>query len=483
MSLKKTTAKSGFWSIAAAVMSKFGTLVVYAVLARYLTVEEFGSVGLTILLIELMSIVIGMGIKENLIKSEIWCKNKVNTAFCFLLVMSSMIGVVIYLTGQYLIPLVYDSELLASIFIAFCAYPLINAINVIQIAKLQREFEYKKLAFRTAITTLVSGVVGIILAVNGFGAWSLVISKYVQVLLNTIILWNITKYRPSLQMDKRELVSIIQFGYPLVLTGFLTFFNLRLVDIIVSIFLGPVWFALLDVGKKSIRTIYQTILTPLNNVSLSFISRSGDKSKAYSDYVSIVSLFLFPIIILVGYFSKELIWLVFGEKWLSSAIILQITSLGVIANCTSWFMKSYMIAISQTKYVLYFQILEVVLLLCITIVALPFGLNWMVAANMIVITVVTVVKLLMFKKIFNFDLTYFVQKMTLPIGIVSLLTVILCVDYFFLPTNELSNNSFLLVASVVFLKSVVIGMCLLIAIALTDKSKLIQIMQLIRRSK
>ena len=145
MSLKKTTAKSGFWSIAAALMSKFGTLVVYAVLARFLTVEEFGSVGLTLLLVELMSIVIGMGIRENLIKSDVWCENKVNTAFCFLLATSALIGLLIYLLGKFLIPIVYESELLPSIFMAFCAYPIINAINVIQIAKLQREFEYLSL--------------------------------------------------------------------------------------------------------------------------------------------------------------------------------------------------------------------------------------------------------------------------------------------------------------------------------------------------
>ncbi|MBX2848646.1 MAG: oligosaccharide flippase family protein [Acidiferrobacterales bacterium] len=479
MSLKKTTAKSGFWSISAALITKFGTLVVYAVLARFLSIEEFGSVGLTILLVELMSIVIGMGIKENLIKSEVWCDRKVNTAFCFLISMSVLIGIFILLLGLYVIPLVYDSKLLASIFIAFCAYPLINSINVIQLAKLQREFQYKKLAFRSAITTVASGVVGVVLAVYGFGAWSIVISRYVQVLLNTIILWKITNYRPSLELDKSELSSIVSFGYPLVLNGFLTFFNLRLVDIFVSIFLGPVWFALLDVGKKSIRSIYQISLTPLNNVSLSFMSRSEDKSKAYIEYVSTISLLMFPLIILVGYFSRELIWLVFGEKWLDSAIILQITSLGVIATCISWFMQSYMVSISQTMHVLYFQIFEVVFLLIAVIIFLPLGLNWIVAVNMIVITIATVVKLLLFKKMFDFDLGYFAKKMLLPLGVLSICIIILVLDYAFGPKVDLSSDSYLSVVFTVLIKTTIFMLSFIAALALIDSSKLAKVKKLV----
>ena len=414
MNLSKKVVSSSFWSMFASIADKISILIIYAILARLVGVEELGYVAFSLIIIELITLIIGMGIKESLIKSEEWNLKKVNTAFWLLITFGAIFSLLIYFVFADLVSRFHSSEV-ANILTAFCLYPVMNSINIFQISYLQREFKYKILAFRSIITTTVSGVVGIYFAFDDSGAMALVYSKYTQILLSTVILWNATRYFPKIEFSYKLASELCSFGFPLVISQVVKFSHQRMVDVLVGIYFGTYYFAILDVGRKGVQTVFQMTLTPLNSVSLSYFSRTSDKHEAFSSFVSIVSCFVDPLVLSIGYFSTEIIYIAFGEKWSESAYILQTLSFGVFHATIGWYLPNYLVAMSQPKLVLYFTLLDLFLVITGCVIASSLDFNAFVIVSVFSMSISVSIKLIVLRIYSDFSLRRFLKAMLGPI--------------------------------------------------------------------
>ena len=132
---------------------------------------------------------------------------------------------------------------------------------------------------------------------------------------------------------------------------------------------------MLDVGRKLLVTFYGVVMTPLQGVSLAFVSKASDPYAAYHRFVRVLVLLIVPLVALLGAFSDELILILFGEKWESSGDILMISTVGVVVQVLIWFAPNLCIKQGRTDIVLASTVVQVTILFVTGVAAKVFSLE------------------------------------------------------------------------------------------------------------
>ena len=347
--IKNKVLSSSFWTLGVGVVDRFAAFIIYIVLARYLGVEEFGVVAFSILFIEFIFLVINSVVNEFIVSKDSINSTFINT--CFYSVMLSAF-VLIFLFYFSIDLLFYDkNSLTIDVLKALAFLPFISSFNIIQVALLQREFSFKSISLRSLLSTLLAGFVGVIMAINGFGAWALVFNKYIKVIIDTVFMLYITKFIPALEFSVEDFKNAYRFGIPLLLSEVMNFWSSRTMELFVSTFYGLAAFAILDVGRKFSKMINQVSLTPLRSVCLSYVSRSEDKGLSFLKFSAIVTIIVAPALIFIGFFAEPIIYSTLGSKWESAIVVCQILSFAALPQCLSWYFSVPLIALNKTRSV------------------------------------------------------------------------------------------------------------------------------------
>jgi len=438
MSIKMQALISSAWHVGAAMISKVIILLVYVVIARFVEIEEFGYVAFAYLIFEFLSIFIGAGVKDNLVKRDNWDDEYASSAFWLILLISLIISSLAIIIITPLIIYFYNQDL-ANIFISMSFIPILTAFRVVQAAKMERDFLYKSLALRNMVASIVAGVVGIYLAVEGYGAWALVYNKFIFSILSVLLLWWLSDFTPKLKFSKAHIKELYLFSLPIMGSEVITFWQGRVIDFIASIFLGPAAFALMDVGRKIINTFYLIVLRPLRNVSLSLLSRVNDNEKdlVYIKVVFLVSFFVYPFITVLGLHSEYVITLLFSDKWHDSVEIMAVFSYAVYPYIANWFSHTLMISVGKAPLLFKINVASMILMLIAALICFPYGLKALVMGQVIIEYLLLFIRVWLLYKVLSFDYKKFFRYQTpvFLIGVFCILGFHFSDNYFLLANN------------------------------------------------
>lgn len=148
------------------------SFIIYIMLARFLDIVEFGIVAFCVLFMEFLSMLINTGVREYVVTRKEISKLFINT--CFLSTMAVAIAIVAFFWNFHFFYTRTPS--LKEVFQVLMFLPLLSSFNSVQIALLQHKFAFKQLAIRSFISTFIAGIVGVVYAYYGYGAWALVIN-------------------------------------------------------------------------------------------------------------------------------------------------------------------------------------------------------------------------------------------------------------------------------------------------------------------
>jgi PST family polysaccharide transporter len=190
--------------------------------------------------------------------------------------------------------------------------------------------DFKKLALRDVAAVILSGAVGIYMAYNGFGVWSLVYQLLSFTVFNACLLWLLSSWRPRFEFAMADIRDIFHFSANL--TGFeiVNYFSRNIDQLLIGKFLGSQ-----VLGYYSIA--YKIMLLPLQNISwvagrvmFPAFSRIQDDlekvRKTYMKMAKAISLATFPIMLGLFAMAPEMVHVVLGLKWEPVVILLRIFS-------------------------------------------------------------------------------------------------------------------------------------------------------------
>ncbi len=329
-SLKQRTLHGLSWSLLSQVVGVAMTLVIGIVLARLLGPSQFGLIAMVTVITQFGQVFAEMGMGDAIVQKPELSKRDSSTAFWINCLLGLLIACIIALFSGFIADF-YDRPILVEITWWVALNFVINSLGTIQKSLLHRNLEFRKLFYVNSAATLAGGVVGIVLAVLGWGVWSLVAKLLIETTTRTIVLWTASPWRPNMLIDRSALRYVAGFGLPLAGTQSINYWA-RNVD---NLAIGRVWG---DVELGYYNRAYSLMLLPLGQIS-SVVARvmfpslatiQHDKQRVkriFLKTIGSVALLSFPMSIGIFVLAGPIVLTMYGPKWAGSIELLQVLSL------------------------------------------------------------------------------------------------------------------------------------------------------------
>jgi len=374
--LKKNFIGGVFWSFIQQFSTQLISFLVQLVLARTLLPAEFGLIGMLTVFMGVGSALFDGGMTISLIKERATDNRDYSTVFIFNLIVSVLIYILFYLSAPYIAQF-YNQPLLTDIARVYGLSFIFLAFGTVQNTILVKELNFKKQAYLAFPSLVIGSLLGIYLAVNGFGVWALVYSVLLTNFCNTFLLWITSNWRPSFSFDSEKFKMHFHFGYKMTISSLLDTVFTNLYQIVIGKLYSPVLVGYYTRANSLVMLPVGNISTVLNKVVFPLFSAVKDDTlelrKLYKKIMLMIFFIVTPLIVLMILLSKEIVIILFTEKWLPIVPIFQILCLSGLL----YPLHLYNLMILQVKgksgLFLKLEIIKKVMLVIVVFASIGFG--------------------------------------------------------------------------------------------------------------
>ncbi|MCM1093917.1 MAG: lipopolysaccharide biosynthesis protein [Lachnospiraceae bacterium] len=307
--------------------------VVMIIMARILTPEDYGLVGMLTIFIAISQSLIDSGFSQALIRKQDRSEVDNSTVFYF----NIAVGVILYLILFFSAPLIakfYNEPILIPLTRVISLSILINSFVVVQRALLTVNIDFKTQAKASFSAAIASGIVGITMAYTGWGVWAIVWYQITNLAVNVGLLWIFSKWRPQLVYSWKSFKELFFFGSKLAASGIIdTLYNNIFLIVIGKIFNAS------DLGyytraqqfaafpSSNLTGIIQRVTFPV----LCTIQDDDERLQSvYRRFLRLSAFLIFPLMIGLAAVAKPLVLLLLKEQWEFAATLLSIICLSMM---------------------------------------------------------------------------------------------------------------------------------------------------------
>ena len=327
VSLKDKTLKGVSWSLIDNVANKGISFLVGLVLARLLSPEEYGLIGIVMVFISVFDSIVDSGFSNALIRKHNADDTDFNTVFWSNMALSIVLCAILFFCASPIAHF-FKMEQLKSLTEVMSSIIIINAFAIIQRTILVKRIDFKTQTKISVIASVSSGVVGIGMALVGCGVWSLVGQQISRQVLNTVFLWVFNKWYPKLVFSWNRFRELFSFGWKILATGLINTIWKEVYQVVIGKFYSPATLGQYTRAHQ-FGSIFSTNITAvIQRVSYPVLSSiQDDKSRLKSAYQRIIKLAMFVTFILMlglAGISRNFVYVLVGSKWLACVPMLQI---------------------------------------------------------------------------------------------------------------------------------------------------------------
>lgn len=324
-SLKDKTVKGVAWSGIDNV-AQFGvSFLVSIVLARLLSPDDYGLIGIIAIFTAVCQALINGGFTTALIRKKDATDDDYNTSFIVNFGMSSVLYAVIFIYSP-LIAIFFERQELILLTRVASLGMIIGALALVQQTRLTKRLDFKTQTKITITASILSGVIGIGMALWGFGVWALVAQQLVSQAFRTIMLWFVNKWIPSLRFSSTSFHELFGFGWKIMLSNLIDTVWKELYQVVVGKFYSPAALGQYTRAYQFSRLFSSNFTNVVQRVTFPVLSNLQDeKTRMLSAYRRIIktSVFITAIsMFFLGAISEPLLYCLIGPKWQEAATYL-----------------------------------------------------------------------------------------------------------------------------------------------------------------
>lgn len=306
--------------------------IVSIVLARLLAPSDYGVIALISVFIVISNVFIDYGFGVGLVQKKDVSPKDINTIFISSLATSLVFYGIVFLISPFVAKF-YEEPLISSVLRFYSITIVIGSLISIPNSLLSRNLKHAKLIIPTIVSCIISGIVGIMLAINGFGVWALVAQQLSQKIVYLIIIECVVKYIPRLEFSYSSFKSIISYTWKIVLTNLIAAIFDQCVNLIIGKKYDSEQLGYYNKGNQLPSTIITAVDTSVSTVMFSVFSKkqnSIEDIKAMLRRTIRLNLF-FTVPIMLGLIavSEPLVVVVLTEKWLPSVVFMRIVCIAL----------------------------------------------------------------------------------------------------------------------------------------------------------
>ncbi|MBE6646423.1 MAG: lipopolysaccharide biosynthesis protein [Ruminococcaceae bacterium] len=370
---RKKIISSLFYKFAERLAVKGAGLIIGIILARLLLPEEFGQVAIITIFINLANSIIQNGFNSALIQQKEVDDKDYSTVFYITMVLSAAIVAILFVSSPY-IARYYGLPKLVWPMRVYSFSLFFGSFNSIQVAKLQREMRFKPMMYTSLIATILSGVLGVALAYAGAGIWALVVYGCSNIVFSCIAMLFVANWFPRFVFSWRRARTLFSFGWKMLVSAILC----SLYNDTRSLIIGKRYsvddLAYYNRGQQYPEVVSSTIESGIQSVMFPAMARSqSDAQQMRAMLKRTLSLSVFvimPIMVGLAAVSQSFILLLLTEKWLPSAIYMQIICVGSISISVTSPNLTAIKALGRSDIYMKLEIVRRIVMLAILLVAL-----------------------------------------------------------------------------------------------------------------
>lgn len=324
-SLKDKTVIGVGWSAIDNVAQYAVSFIVSIVLARILSPDDYGLLGIIAIFTAVCTAIINGGFTNALIRKKEVTDDDYNTAFIVNFGISILLYVVIFVCSPFIARFFGRVELVLLTRVSSLGM-IIGALALVQQTRLTKRIDFKTQTKITLIASITSGAVGIVMALMGFGVWSLVAQNLSSQGLRTIFLWIYNKWAPTLRFSTQSFRDLFGFGWKVMAVGVIDTIWKELYQLVVGKFYSPATLGQYTRAKQFSQLFSSNLTNVIQRVTFPVLSDiQDDKSRMLSAYRRIIktTMFLTAVSMLfLGAISEPLLYCLIGPKWHDAATYL-----------------------------------------------------------------------------------------------------------------------------------------------------------------
>ena len=383
-SLKKQTKKGLYWKFAEKFSDQGIQFVVGIFMARMLSPSDYGITALPAVFLAIAGIFINSGFKDALIRKPDLKDEDLSTAYLY----SAGVGLFCYLVLFFASPWIadfYNSPVLKPLMRVTALNFLYAPIGTPQMILLKRDLNFKLIAKITVAIKILTGIMGIVFALIGWGLWALVIPGLIGGVITQIILIIKVRWTPKLKWSKESFKYLWNFGNKMLASNLINTVYGNITPIIVGKFYSKA-----QLGAYARATHYSSlpstyVYSVVREVSFPVLSKMQNDTKKlignYSRMIRLSAFVCFPMMVAMSALARPLIILLVTEKWESCIILLQLICFSKMWYPIHALNLNILLAVGRTDLSLKLEIVKKIVSLVFMCCFLPFGLVAFCAAG------------------------------------------------------------------------------------------------------
>ena len=332
--MRESAERGVFWSFIDALGMRALQFAIGVFLARLLLPEEFGLIGMLMIFIAVAEAFLRSGFGSALIQKKTVTIEDTSSVFYFNIFMGLLLGGLLYLSAPWIASF-YGQPILSSVARGLSPVMLIGSFGIVHGALLTRNIDFKTQTKVSLIAGSFSGLIGITMAYQGFGVWSLVAQQVTGAFLQSLMLWLFNEWRPAFIFSFKSLGQMFSFGSKLLAGNLMDQFFENLYYVVIGKVFTPA-----DLGfyvrAKTLQELPSGTLSGIVvRVSFPLFSKiQDDKTRLMEGLRKALRLVVFvntPMMVGLAVVAEPFVLVVFTDKWLPCVPYLQLmTVLGVL---------------------------------------------------------------------------------------------------------------------------------------------------------
>lgn len=318
-SIKNKTISGFFWTFIQKIGTQGISFVIMILLARLLTPADFGLIAMLAIFIQVSQNVVDGGFNQALIQKLDVDEIDYSSVFFINIIVSSFIYLILYFSAP-LVAEFYSQPIMADLLRVMSLTFVINSFSLVQETKIKNDLNFKKLTIIHLPSTIIGGLVALLMAYLEFGVWSIVGLQIASRLSYAIQLWFYTKWYPIFIIDLFRVSKLFSFGGRMLLSTIFTSLYSNIVVIILGKYYPISQAGFYQNAKTMALTPSVTIKSIADSVTFPTFSKLQNDNKllksAYRKVMQVLMFWMLPIFTFSAIIAEPLFELVFGERWL-----------------------------------------------------------------------------------------------------------------------------------------------------------------------
>ena len=381
--LSGEVARGALWSAVERWGARLVSTAVLVILTRTVAPEAFGVIAIVSVLLAAVGIILEQGFTQAIIQRSDIEDEHLDSAFWFNLAFSAVLSVGVFLAAEPLAHWLNEPQVARATRL-LSVVPIVGALSTVPSALLQRDMNFKAMSKRGLIANVVSGIVGVSLALGGYSVDALSGQIIAFAATSSLILFTASDWRPRLRFSAQHIRDIVSFGSTLFLTDLVGFVNRRSDDTIVGVRLGTADLGMYSLGYRLFMTLTDLILVPINDVALPAFSRlQHDRAALGAAFLRIIrmsSAIGFPAFVGLSLLAPEITEVLFGSVWADAAPVMRIVSLVGVIHAVTFFHHTALVAMGEPKISLWITVSYAVVNVTGFLIAVRYGIVAVAAA-------------------------------------------------------------------------------------------------------